>query len=264
MMKDKLKEIFIEDKGNIIIQRTPLERVKTLIEKLFPVNTDKELIRVGPNRDGGYLVPDDLKNIKACFSPGVDVMSEFEKACFDLGMELFLADKSVEKPNLDLDPSSYHFLKKYIGCTDNADFITLDSWVNSYDLGESDLLLQMDIEGAEYPSIINASPALINRFRIMIFEFHNLQDFWNPSFFNMAEVVFNKLLETHTCVHIHPNNCCGSETKYGLEIPRMAEFTFLRNDRIDHKEFAHTFPHKLDFDNENKPHLALPKCWYKN
>ncbi len=263
-MKNTLKKIFIEDKGNIIISRTPLERVKTLIEKLFPVHTDKELIRVGPNGDGGYLIPNDLDGIKACFSPGVDVMSDFEKACFDLGMQLFLADRTVDKPNLDLGPENYNFLKKHIGCTDNAEFTTLDSWVNSFELGDSDLLLQMDIEGAEYASIINASNALLKRFRILVFEFHNLDEFWNPRFFNMVALALNKILETHTCVHIHPNNCCGTEAKFGLEIPRMAEFTFLRNDRINHKEFAKTFPHQLDFDNENKTPVTLPKCWYKN
>ena len=36
------------------------------------------LIRVGSKNDGGYLVPDDLKNINACFSPGVDLNVSFE------------------------------------------------------------------------------------------------------------------------------------------------------------------------------------------
>lgn len=263
-MKDQLKKIFVEDKGNIIIARTPIERVKALIEKLWPVQTNKELIRVGPKRDGGYLLPNDLVAIKACFSPGVDVMSEFEKACFDYGMKLYLADRTVEKPNFDLDPASYSFLKKHIGVTNDADFITLDSWVDTFEPGNSDLLLQMDIEGAEFASMINTSNALLKRFRIMIFELHHLDELWNPRFFNMAELAIHKILETHTCVHIHPNNCCGVETKYGLEIPRFAEFTFLRNDRINSRTFAKTFPHSLDFDNEGKLPVVLPACWFKS
>ncbi|RYE22243.1 MAG: methyltransferase [Sphingobacteriaceae bacterium] len=174
-----------------------------------------------------------------------------------------MADKSVEKPNLDLEPDSYNFIKKFIGCTDNDDFITLDSWVNSSGVNSGDLLLQMDIEGAEFAALINISNALLKRFRVLVFEFHHLDEFWNPRFFNVAELAFNKLLETHTCVHIHPNNCCGTETKFGLEIPKMAEFTFLRNDRIKSREFATTFPHPLDVDNEGKASLILPQCWYK-
>lgn len=98
----------------------------------------------------------------------------------------------------------------------------------------------------------------------MIFELHHLDELWNPRFFNMAELAIDKILETHTCVHIHPNNCCGTESKYGLEIPRFAEFTFLRNDRIIKREFAKMFPHPLDFENEGKSAIVLPKCWYKS
>lgn len=42
------------------------------------VPDSKDLIRLGPNGDGGYLVPDDLTGIEACFSPGVCATSEFE------------------------------------------------------------------------------------------------------------------------------------------------------------------------------------------
>ena len=31
-----------------------------------------ELVRLGGNNDGGYLLPNDLEGITACFSPGVD------------------------------------------------------------------------------------------------------------------------------------------------------------------------------------------------
>ena len=43
--------------------------------KVFQTN----LIRIGSKNDGGYLVPDDLKNINACFSPGVDLNVNFDK-----------------------------------------------------------------------------------------------------------------------------------------------------------------------------------------
>ena len=38
-----------------------------------------ELIRVGSDGDGGYLLPDILKNISYCFSAGVGEISKFEK-----------------------------------------------------------------------------------------------------------------------------------------------------------------------------------------
>ncbi|MEP5340352.1 MAG: FkbM family methyltransferase [Algibacter sp.] len=242
---------------------TPKDKIVSLIAKLKPYYTNIELIRLGSKSDGGYLVPNDLEDIKACFSPGVDQVSEFENDCYERGMKLFLADKSVIKPNLSLPQDNYSFLKKFVGCTTNEDFITMDEWVDKSKIDEkSDLLLQMDIEGGEYFTLINTSDSLMKQFRIIVIEFHNLQLFWNHEFFKMNETIFNKILQTHTCVHIHPNNCCGMDTRLDVDIPRVAEFTFLRNDRIKQKSLQKNFPHKLDYDNTANPHLALPKNWY--
>ena len=65
-------------KTNVLIQeKTPKSDVLNLIQKLHPKKTIKPLIRMGPNGDGGYLIPDDLEGIEACFSPGVDQVSGF-------------------------------------------------------------------------------------------------------------------------------------------------------------------------------------------
>ena len=69
-------------------------------------------------------------------------------------------------------------------------------------------------------------------------------------------------MQTHACVHIHPNNIEGSLKKGGLDIPRVMEFTFLRKDRIKHSDYKINFPNPLDCDNTPNPHLVLPKCWY--
>ena len=52
--------------------------VLELIAKLRPQDCGKDLIRIGGGRDGGYLLPDDLKGIQYCFSPGVGGLADFE------------------------------------------------------------------------------------------------------------------------------------------------------------------------------------------
>jgi hypothetical protein len=241
-----------------------LEKITSLINSLHPINCGKELIRLGPNGDGGYLIPNDLESITACFSPGVDEISDFELACYHRGMQVYLADRSVSKPNLPLPKNKYHFLKKHIGCFSNCDCITLDDWVNNYEPEpEKELLLQMDIEGCEYISIVNMSEQLLKRFRVLVIEFHFLDELWNPRFFDLAEITFNKLLHNHSCIHIHPNNCCGMSKHKGIKIPRMAEFTFLRNDRVDFQGYRSDFPHPLDYDNTMKDSIDLPSNWFQ-
>ncbi|MGK0387966.1 MAG: hypothetical protein ACI94Y_000693 [Maribacter sp.] len=238
------------------------EKIKAFIKKVRPFKTNFPLIRLGAGRDGGYLVPDDLAGISACFSAGVGRRYSFEKDCFDLGMEIFMADKSVKNPKSI--PSEYNFLAKYIGYYNNDEFITMNDWVQqSTKEDSSDLLLQMDIEGAEYYSLLNMSDPTLQRFRVIVIEFHWFRRLWNRQFLHLADAVFEKLLQHHTCVHIHPNNYVPPIEKGGIPIPPLMEFTFLRNDRISERSEAVKFPHPLDRKNvSNKEDYPLPYNWF--
>ncbi|PKN38874.1 MAG: hypothetical protein CVU62_01345 [Deltaproteobacteria bacterium HGW-Deltaproteobacteria-2] len=241
---------------------TKKDKLQSLLNKLQPVSCDKELIRLGAIGDGGYLVPDDLAGIEACFSPGVGFDSVFEKDCANRGMKVFLADGSLDQPSLSHE--LFVFTKKHIGIKTNDNFMNIDDWVkSSWPDSQGDLLLQMDIEGSEYEVLLIASDDLLKRFRIIVVEFHSLNELWSKPFFNMASLVFERLLQTHTCVHNHPNNCSDSVKFEDIELPMVTELTFLRNDRISSSSFAKIFPHPLDIDNtKDKPSLPLPKCWY--
>jgi hypothetical protein len=231
-----------------------------LVAKLRPVSTDLDLIRLGPDGDGGYLVPDDLEGISACFSPGVSLISGFEKECAQRGMEVFMADRSVEGPT-ETHPR-FHFTKKFVGATTNDAVMTVDDWVRrSLPEAEGDLMLQIDIEDCEYETFLSMSDALMGRFRIITGEFHSLNHLWSRPFFQVASKAFEKILQTHTCVHIHPNNESAAMEKGGLSIPPMMEFTFLRNDRVTNPVLTRAFPHPLDADNTTDPTLVLPACW---
>jgi len=240
---------------------THKDKLRSLLRKLSPILPGKKLIRLGPEGDGGYLVPDDLAGIEACFSPGVNVTSGFDKDCANLGMKVFLADNSVDGP--PESHSLFHFTKKYVGVTTSDNFMTLDDWVASSLPGsQADLMLQLDIEGYEYETFLSISDGLMRRFRIIVAEFHALDQLWNRPCFWLTSRTFEKILQTHTCVHIHPNNYCSPLNKFGVQIPPLAEFTFVRNDRLCSPSYASVFPHSLDRDNTDKPHFPLPECWY--
>lgn len=251
-------------RGTMVIAVTEKAKVAALIDSLHPQKTAFSLIRLGPNSDGGYLLPDCLAGIAACFSPGVANVSEFEQECSRRGMQVFMADKSVEKPNWNQCETSYDFIKKFIGNINNDEFMTLEQWVDNSGLdAESDLLLQMDIEGSEYGSLLSLSDSLQQRFRIMVIEFHYLHELWNPHLYRFAAPVFEKILQTHVCVHIHPNNYSGISHQFGVEIPNVAEFTFLRKDFAEFRGFADCFPHKLDVDNTSRSTVVLPENWFR-
>lgn len=207
-------------------------------------------------------MPNDLEGLEACFSLGVGNVSGFEKDCTNLGIKVFCADDSVEE--LPEKFENVYFVKKHIGASSNMNFITLDDFVkNSLSNLESDLILQMDIEGFEYETILSTSNSLMSRFRVIVIEFHALHWLWSLQFFNLASRVFEKILETHSVVHIHPNNDGFILKNNGIEIHSCLEFTFLRNDRINNKYYTNNFPHKLDWDNTPKAPQPLSNYWYK-
>lgn len=99
------------------------EAVRALIARVHPIVPEKGLSRIGPAGDGGYLLPDDLDGVEACFSPGVSTQSGFEKECADRGMRVYLADRSVEGP--PLDHPLFHFTSTFIGPAPVEGFTTL-------------------------------------------------------------------------------------------------------------------------------------------
>lgn len=244
-----------------VAKQTKPTDVMQLIHKLRPLDCGMELIRVGGEGDGGYLIPDDLEGIEYCFSPGVYNISEFEMQLAARGIRCFLADYSVDSPPV-MRPE-FTFDKKYLGASDRDEFFTLSTWKDKYIKDYTgDLLLQMDIEGCEYEVIFNASDDLLDQFRIVVIEFHGLDKLFDSFVFGLLAACFEKLLKTFYVVHIHPNNCNGIAKRGDIEIPKVMEFTFLNKKRVMRTGAQLVFPHKLDADNGPGKHLILPKCWY--
>jgi len=242
---------------------TPEAELAAFLRSTWPVVPPLPLVRMGPDGDGGYLVPDDLAGIDACFSPGVSGIAGFEMECAKRGMDVYLADASVEAP--PERHSRFHFTPRYIGAFSDERFLSLDDWVSATSASTGgDLLLQMDIEGYEYETLLALSMDLQRRFRIVVVEFHNLHYLLDSAFFRVAYRAISKLLVTHACVHIHPNNLRPPVRVGRHVIPPMLEMTFARRDRMGSVVFVSEFPHPLDRDTTNQPHVVLPTCWHWN
>ncbi|MBE0452768.1 FkbM family methyltransferase [Roseovarius autotrophicus] len=229
---------------------------------MTPHETDTALIRLGDFGDGGYLVPDDLRGIAACYSPGVSEQASFEMDLAKRGIASFMADASVAHPPLDVPGAQ--FVPKFLGDKDEGQYMTLASWVTETDPDPSaDLLLQMDIEGAEYATLAAAPIALLRRFRMIVIEWHHLPSILTkPRFLAPALAVVEKLREDFVTVHLHPNNVSGHVEIEGQAIPRVVEATLLRRDRAAGLRPARALPHPLDRrHNPKRPALALPERW---
>lgn len=235
------------------------------IELMRPVSTEYDLIRLGGPNDGGYLVPDDLVGIQACFSPGVSEVANFELDLAQRGIPSFMADASVTASPVAHE--LLHFEPLWLGAHDASDTntISLDSWVAMHAADSGDLLLQMDIEDAEWATLAAASDATLARFRIIVIEFHDLESLSSRKGLEYMGSVFRRLNRLFLVVHAHPNNTRKVVRLSGVKIHPVMEFTFLRRDRITQPGLAGSFPHPLDSPNVlNKPDIALLPEWYRD
>ena len=236
-------------------------RISALVSALRPIKTDIPLLRVGGDSDGAYLIPDDFDGICALFSPGVDKVAKFEAEMAEHGMICYLADASVASP--PEDNWRFRFESKFLGIVPKVGYESLDNWIERLEPGDHDLMLQMDIEGAEWLVLANATSRLLNRFRIMVIEFHSLSRMFDDFGAQIMPDVFERLLHTHNVVHVHPNNVSYVTSKSGVDLPELIEVTLLRKDRGKILGFASIFPHPLDIINvPEREVLALPHSWY--
>jgi len=133
-----------------------------------------------------------------------------------------------------------------------------------------DLMLQIDIEGAEYRNLLNAGAAVLGRFRIIVIELHSLSSL-NSVDSEDTEVarLLRCLSQTHLCVHAHPNNCGGVgyiDESTGMNIPSVIELTLLRRDRfvgIPSEWIPAQLPHVLDIcsNSQRLPPVHLNARW---
>jgi Methyltransferase FkbM domain len=261
-MLKPLKRLVGRVRDYVTFQTTSRAEVTAFLKLIRPHTTNVLLKRFGGDGDGGYLIPDDLKNISVCFSPGVSNCSDFEEAMASLGMTCFLADYSVDGPALE--NKNFHFEKKFLGPINSTTHTTLFDWVNRNAKTEKDFILQMDIEDSEYDVFESTPSETLQKFQIMTVEFHRFRRVMNKKGLAQLTRVFTKVLEHFVIIHNHPNNNARVLNYRGLEIPLTTEITFLRKDRIDKSWPTTQFPHPLDRPNRiDRPDLKLPDCWYK-
>lgn len=225
-----------------------------------PVASGHPMIRVGGDADGGYLIPDDLEGVAACFSPGVADAIEFDLAMARMGIPGFLLDGSVD--GLPNEHPLLTFEKQFLGSHTNEDHLSLDDWVQSEAPPDGDLVLQMDIEGAEYDVLNAVSEDTLKRFRTVVLEVHWLEHVFDANWRSRVRQGFEKLNRHFAVVHLHHNNHTGLVQLGGVRFPRVFEITYLRRDRLRENDAEITFPHPLDQPNRpDLPDFEMPRFW---
>lgn len=256
LIKHFLRNFFFYMKLDIS-NKTADVKIEGFFKMFRPYDLGYELIRIGSENDGGYLIPNIVDEINTCISPGVGHTNSFEKDLKKRGIVSFMLDHTIDMNSILV--KDFDFTKKKLNIYNDNKNITLDSFCSSKLNKEDNPMLQMDIEGDEYLNILSSSDETLNRFKIIIIEFHNLERITNKFLFEFYSASINKVLKHFDVCHIHPNNGNRNFTVTNkLKIPQVLEVTFLNKKLTKTKKPITSLPHKLDAKCDgNKPEIIL-------
>jgi Methyltransferase FkbM domain len=198
-----------------------------------------------------------LDSSELLFSPGSDRLADFENyLAKNYGIKSVIIDTQDKKPR-NLEPE-VKFDPGWIQAWTDQKGTSLNDWINAHSSTSSNLILQMDIEGSEYSVLQSLPTDTLARFKILIIEFHFLEqikDFHSREL--LLRPAIEKLCELFDVVHTHANNCCGEVDFGAFKFPRVIEVTFHRRDRRLMNPIPKNTPHELDFP--NLPGFSTPE-----
>ncbi len=202
------------------------------------------LIRIGKEYDGGYCLADDFSRDLKVYSFGIAGDVSFDKQMAERDMDIHMYDHTI--PFLPESHERFHFHRTGISNRDEAENNKLSMetiLAMNGDIDNENLILKMDVEGAEWEFLNDAPSELLKHFVQITFELHRLTDIKNEKKILNA---LHKLNETHQLVWIHANNFGHIEEAAGIEIPAYIEVTYLNKSRYRFKDAPCCFPLEID------------------
>lgn len=221
--------------------------VKKVLAAIRPHTVDGlSKVRVGGDFDGGYVMADPGHGGIA-YSFGVSDSSPWDLAMANRGFRVFQYDGTIEREP-DRHPNIF-FNKFNVSAVPTGDVPsrTLQEILREHGhQDERDIILQMDIEGAEWDLLASAPREDMLRFRQILVEFHET-GIWLHRY-----AVLQKILETHIPIHVHYNNAANAVSFAGdsmLYCDKLIEVSYIRADGLAAKACPEYYPTKLDSPN---------------
>jgi hypothetical protein len=206
-----------------------------------------EKVRVGPDKDGGYVILGSADRFDALVSLGIGECVEFDLIFADLGARVVQYDHTIEGP-----PTSHHrfeFRRQKVGAGPGE--ASLAEIISRHSLRSCrSVFLKCDIEGSEWGLLADASSDDISCFEQVSIELHDFDHMTNINDRSLIFRVLEKINRTHAVIHVHVNNCGGALADiFGLPVPPVIEVTYVRRDVGPLVPSWEKFPTALDRPN---------------
>ena len=131
-------------------------------------------IRLGRAQDGGYVLLDAIQPSQQVFSYGISGEVSFDLALAERGNKIFMFDHTIEE--LPVQHPNFNFVREGIsGIGDrDCDLSTLTDHLLRFGNGANNLILKMDVEGAEWEALGLTQGNILAQFEQVVIEVHDL------------------------------------------------------------------------------------------
>ena len=207
------------------------ERLLAFASRIRPMTgSDLELIRVGGPTDGGYVMAKPLTGSGA-LSIGVGADVSWDQEIAARGIPVAMFDHTIRKPPVPVPNSTFHRIG--IGSMETRHLRPLDQLVSLTGwAGRDDLLLKMDVEGAEWSALTQTGAVNLESFTQIVIELHGLGVLRDERTATAVFAAIEHLCASHIPIHVHANNYDELVRFGSWWFPDAIEVSFIRRDLL--------------------------------
>jgi len=215
-------------------------------------------IRIGAPNDGGYVVLDKLNPTQKIFSYGLSWNLAFDHDFAQRGHNVYMFDHTIE--NLTVQHPYFHWAKE--GISTEVDVLgpmsTLEDHLSKFAAQEKNIILKMDIEGAEWKVLEKAPLETLLCAEQIILELHDFRKIKEEAWYASAYTALKKLTDNFLLFHVHANNCAPIVLVDNIAVADVLEVSFVRKDLVTSTQSQTFYPTHLDAPNNvDAPDFAL-------
>jgi hypothetical protein len=199
-----------------------------LISILAPNKFKGDLKRFGDKGDGSYVLPRNIVTPKThLISGGIADNNEFEIELAKKGVTGIQVDNSITRAPKEHKNLIFKFAT--LGDKDGTNKISLGNLISNAPSNKN-LIVKLDIEGAEIAALQNLSEKALKRINCLVLELHNLSSLvQNDRVLKSLIKLKNSGLSS---IYLQANNGILDYIIAGVLIPDNVEVTFVRKEKV--------------------------------
>ena len=221
------------------------ERLLAFVRAIRPMTSPElELARIGRATDGGYVMATPPA-ASGAISIGVGSDVSWDQDIGARGIPVAMFDHTVRKLPAHVPNGTFYRLG--IGTAQGPQTQPLDQLIVVAGFaGRADLLLKMDVEGAEWAALTQPGPADLQPFNQIVLELHGIAGLKDERSAAPILAAVEHFTESHVPVHVHANNYDELVRFGNWWFPNAIELSLVRRETLTDVQPAMTMRTDLD------------------